>query len=110
MQTAYVGACTAKVIGDLEDINAYHRGMMQEAAAAYEEGLSNPLRHTVNLLELRQAQQEARSLRLYSDLDIVRSAEEHCHVSTITASLRKTLSKTSPSTSSEATTSDDMLD
>ncbi|KAK9893320.1 hypothetical protein P389DRAFT_22371 [Cystobasidium minutum MCA 4210] len=90
--SAYVGACTAKVVGDLEDINAYHRSMMQAAITAYEDGLANPTRHTVNLLELRQAQKEARSLRIYSDLDILREAEEHCQPSTLLASTRASLS------------------
>lgn len=84
--------------------------MMQEAVAAYEEGLASPLRHTVNLLELRQAQQEARSLRLYSDLDILRSAEEHCHPSMIQASLRKSLSQGKLSRSRESGRNDDLLD
>lgn len=65
---------------------------MQAAITAYEDGLANPTRHTVNLLELRQAQKEARSLRIYSDLDILREAEEHCQPSTLLASTRASLS------------------
>lgn len=77
-------------MADLEAINAYHRGIMQDADTKYEEGIASPLRHTVNLLELRQARQEALSLPLYSDLDIVQAAEERCHLSSLRASLQDT--------------------
>ena len=91
-QSAYVGACTAKVVADMEDINSYHRGIMQEASTAYEEGIASPLRHTINLLELRPARQEALSLQLYSDLDIVRAAEEHCRPALVKATVLARLS------------------
>lgn len=77
--------CTAKVIADLESVNAYHRGIMQDASNAFEEGIQSPQRHTINLIELRQARQEALSLPIHSDYDILLLAEEQCRPSVIRA-------------------------
>lgn len=76
----------------MENINAYHRGIMQEASTAYEEGIAKPLRHTVNLLELRQSRQQALALQLYSDLDIVQAAETHCQPALVKARMLRRLS------------------
>lgn len=109
-QSALVGACTAKIMADLEDINAYHRGIMQEANTAYEQGISSSSRHTVNLIELRQARQDALSLQLYSDLDIVQAAEEHCYPTAIRAAVQEHISDHSLTSSSTQHYSLDMLD
>jgi len=66
---------------------------MQDANTAYEEGIASPLRHTINLLELRQARQEALSLQLYSDIDILRAAEEHCYPALIKSTFLDSISE-----------------
>jgi hypothetical protein len=54
---------------------------MQDAETAYEEALSSSMPHTINFMEVREARTHARSLRLYSDLEILEAAEGHCHFS-----------------------------
>ena len=78
LQIAYTSVCTAKVMADLDDINAYHRGQVVDADAAFHAAMTSDDSHQTNMFALRRNRQQAHALRIYSAEEMVLSAEEEC--------------------------------